>query len=360
VALGEMTGDRFEVGSEFHWVDEWPTGGDPPPWVQQASFFATGRGALARLAAEAGAGRRLHLPSYFCRDAAAAASAHMDLAFYRHLPGGAPDFSTLSPRTGDWVVAANLFGVDDGEAWKGWRPQHDVVLVEDHTHDPLSHWAYGNDADFAFASLRKTLPLPDGAVLWSPRGHRLPVAGRPVEGSEAKLQAMLIKRAFLNGANLPRGAFRELQIAGERALEDDCGGCAMNVSKELIQIVRAWSWRERRTQNVRRFLDRLTPLTPAGVAPLFSAWPAGSAPFAAVLVCADESTRESLRRFMIDRNIFVAVHWPQPAGSDPLAAEAADLSRRLLTVPLDQRYGNEEVDRVADTVLALTRQMTCA
>ncbi|MBA2633522.1 MAG: DegT/DnrJ/EryC1/StrS aminotransferase family protein [Chloroflexi bacterium] len=348
-----MREGRFEVGSEFDWSDDWPTEGDPLPWPDDAPIFATGRGIIAALAPPEGARPRLHLPSYFCHDVAVGASAQFDLALYRHLPGrGGPDLDTLTTRPGDWVLAANLFGAEDGAAWVSWRRNRDVILIEDHTHDPLSAWARGTAADYAFASLRKTLPIPDGAVLWSPAGLGLPPAGDPAAGATAKLEAMLLKRAYLRGAPIPRDSYRALQIAGERQFETDRGGRASVLATELLHRVRPWAWRTRRKRNVRHFLRRLEADPPAGIAPLFATWPAGGAPFAAILVCADGALRESLRRFLIKRSIFAAVHWPIPAGSDPLDTEAGELSSRLLTVPLDQRYGPEDVDRMVETVLA--------
>jgi len=348
-----MREDRFEVGSEFHWFDDWPTDGDPLPWPDNAPIFATGRGIIAALVPPGGTRPRLHVPSYFCHDAAVGASAHFDLAIYRHLPGqGGPDLDTLTTRPGDWVLAANLFGAEDGAAWVGWRRSHDVVLIEDHTHDPFSAWARATAADYAFASLRKTLPIPDGAVLWSPLGLELPPVGDPAPGGPAKLEAMLLKRAYLRGAPISRDSYRSLQIAGEGLLRTDLGGRASFVARELLHSARPWSWPTRRKQNVRRFLRRMEADAPEGIAPLFATWPHGGAPFAAILVCDNAPRRESLRRFLIDRRIFATVHWPIPAGSDPLYAEAGDLSSRLLTVPLDQRYSPDDVDRVIEVVLA--------
>ena len=75
----------------------------------------------------------------------------------------------------DVVLAVNYFGVRAGEPWQQWREKHACVLLEDHSHDPVSGWAQSSRADYAFSSLRKTMPVPDGAILWSPLGHPLPI-----------------------------------------------------------------------------------------------------------------------------------------------------------------------------------------
>lgn len=352
-----MADRTTEMGSEFHWSDEWPTDGDALPWPDDAPIFATGQGILAVLRPPPGTRPRLHLPSYFCHDSLGGAAAQFDFVFYRHLPGrGGFDLSTLATQPGDWVLVANLFGAEEGATSFGEPHDRDIVLIEDHTHDPLSGWAYATTADYAFASLRKTLPIPDGAVLWSPTGLDLPAPVGLTPGGGLKLEAMLLKRAYLQGAPVPRNSYRGLQIHGERQLRTDRGGNASALSKEFIRTVRPWLWRSRRGQNVRLFLDKLGSRSPVGITPVLRSWPISAAPFAAVLECDSAELRASLRSFLIERGLFPAFHWPIPTDNNPLVAEASELSSRLLTVPLDQRYGPEDVDRVVDAISAHGRQ----
>jgi hypothetical protein len=59
------------------------------------------------------------------------------------------------------------FAKDSLPGWEERRAASEWLLVEDHSHDPFSPWAVGSSADYAFCSLRKTLPVPDGGLLWS-------------------------------------------------------------------------------------------------------------------------------------------------------------------------------------------------
>ena len=78
------------------------------------------------------------------------------------------------------MLAVNFFGIRKGKAWQDWLSQHkDIILIEDHTHDPFSTWAQQSTAHYAMASLRKTLPIPDGAILWSPQKMSLPKPTSP-------------------------------------------------------------------------------------------------------------------------------------------------------------------------------------
>ncbi|OQD43086.1 hypothetical protein BUL40_08330 [Croceivirga radicis] len=49
------------------------------------------------------------------------------------------------------------------------------LIVEDHSHGWLSAGALNSKADFCVASLRKTVPLPLGGIVWKPNNSRLQI-----------------------------------------------------------------------------------------------------------------------------------------------------------------------------------------
>ena len=210
-----------EIGSEFHWDPAALSGGDATWLPASHELFATGCGALTALLRFLGPRGRLHLPSYFCMGVAEALAAVIPIAFYRHLPDeGGPRWPSLRAAAGDMVLSQNLFGRDDPRPWDAWmRANPEVVIIEDHSHDPLSDWARTSQASYAVASLRKTLPVPDGGLLWSPRGLDVPrPAGGESQGAQLKLAAMLLKAAWLDGRPIPKDDFRTLQQRGEHTL----------------------------------------------------------------------------------------------------------------------------------------------
>ena len=59
--------------------------------------------------------------------------------------------------------------------------------------------------------------------------------------------------------------------------------------------------------------------------------------------------KEGLRQHLIDNKIYVAKYWPNVeewAGKDSVEA---DLAEYLIPLPIDQRYGKEEMDYIIDT-----------
>jgi hypothetical protein len=349
-----------EIGSEFHWESAAllgaDSGGGLPEWLSpRRELFATGCGALRAVLRRLSVRRRLYLPSYFCPGVAHALSEDVAIGWYQHLPGGTgPRLDTLRAAAGDVVLAQNLFGREDGTPWQAWIRAHpEVPVIEDHSHDPFSDWARTSTAAYAVASLRKTLPLPDGGLLWSPSGLDLPVpSGEPSPGAAFKLAAMLLKSAWLAGRPIPKDAFRTLQRQGERHLLGSTGA-ASTLTAVSLPLLDVAGLRAASSRNVRALRAAL----PAGNRP----WSppagdaAGSAPFRLQLTCDSEAVRDALLAHLARHEIFAPVHWrPEHAGISSGDEQAADLGRRMLTLPVDHRCRPYDVRRIAEVLGTFT------
>jgi hypothetical protein len=175
-------------------------------------FFSLGRHALAEALRAAGikAGDKVLLPEFICRDVLASlAVVGAGAVWY---PVG-EDLRPAGPSE-TWpaasaVVAVNYFGFPQPfEPFRAYAKRIGAVLIEDNAHgflsrDDAGRWL-GTRGDAGIFSLRKTLPLADGAALavsngqmaqalagpvvpagrgyaprsvWKPRLRRIPVAG---------------------------------------------------------------------------------------------------------------------------------------------------------------------------------------
>jgi hypothetical protein len=331
--------------------------GEPTPkWLPDGhQLYGHGKAALAAVLDSVGGRRTLHLPTYYCMDTAQALAGSAELAWYRELPDGrGPRLESLAARPGDVVLAQNLFGRARRDRWDEWSQAHpEVVVVEDHTHDPWSGWAMGSTADFCVASLRKTLPLPDGALAWSPRGRGLVPAARGADpGSALKLAAMLLKAAWLDGAALAKADFRSLQVRGEDALyvADRIGACEVTVATLPRLAVRRL--REARARNAATLLG----LLPDPVDAVERDWqligpgPLDCVPFGVQVVCRSARLRDALRAHLIAGDVFPAVHWTQSGALGSGDPDARDLGDRILTLPVDHRYAARDMEQLAGVI----------
>ena len=80
-----------------------------------------------------------------------------------------------------------------------------------------------------------------------------------------------------------------------------------------------------------------------GVKPVYGALGVGEVPLG-FPVRVTHGGRDALRRYLIGRQIFCPVHWSLPhLHEDEAWREELELSRTILTLPIDQRMGDEHL-----------------
>ena len=368
-------------------------GDTPIPW-RCGAYFSTGRDALCALLADICARpaadcvlpvpRRLWLPGYYCPDVVGtllplALAVPLELRTYPAPPPGLPDLARIPLAPGDLLLLVNLFGLHGASTTPRLPPG--VVLIEDHTHDPLSRWARTSTADWCFASLRKTLPLPDGGVVWSPGGRALP---RPPVltlqrrlASLEMLAAMTLRSAQPSGATAAPETIRELELKAEARLQSGAVSGMPPWTREMLEDLPLAQLRVRRLAAHHRLCAALDatagraagaePPRPAmapgvrllrpaaavgaaggcgpGTAPGHEhgpvharegriSGPTASCPYAAVLWFAQPAARERARRLLENTGVETLVLWPLEGHVLPGVRSAEELafSARVLAV----------------------------
>ena len=234
-----------------------------------------------------------------------------------------------------------LDGLDLGEA----------ALLVDHTHDPWSSWAIDGTADYAVASLRKTLPIPDGGVLWSPKGLALPAAPpltpRRAAAADAKWKAMRLKGHYLAGEVVAEEDFRGLALEGEAAMgEGEVSGIHPATAVRLGDFPVA-GWRERRQRNHRALSDALQSL--AGLTVLSPR--RDGCPFSGVLVFDKADQRERVQQALVAACCYPSVLWPMDTPALEGVPDAHRmLAERMLSIDCDMRYDAQDMARVAKII----------
>lgn len=334
--------NRWEAGSDFHFWHPTTPPGNANPWNKDCRFLGSGRDAFATLLRW---GRRvqnwdnLFVPTYFCPEVVEFLRDEIDVRFYADHP-----FEPLRIPSGtkptDLVLVNNTFGVRVAA-----DPNKGAVIVEDHSHDPWSSWAFNSKADYCLASLRKTLPVPDGAVLWSPTGGSLPdqpaVTAKRSRAAQAKLSGMVGKSIYLSGGPIEKAEFRAELLSGEGdiALGDPSGMSA--VARAVVASAPIAEWRARKAQNYRWLANRLRGRA-RGYEP--RDFREGIVPLSLVLQADSRPLRDHMRAGLIERRIYPAVLWDLEKGTDP---RAQALSETILNIHCDMRYDSSDLEKIA-------------
>jgi hypothetical protein len=350
---------QSEIGSDFPWCDEYLSGeGIRPYLATPTELFSSGRGAMAALIrqhAETHGSHKLtvHIPNYFCPNVVKSIASQFSVARYDHVPPSAsPRWESLRVRPGDIVIAVNFFGVQVGECWSNWaRDTPDVTLIEDHTHDPFSAWAVHSTAHYCFASLVKTLPVPDGAVVWSPRQLTIPRPRGPAHDSTYDvILAMLIKRLYMQGGNVSKDLFRSLYSRASARLEalNSAGSPFTSALLERLDIA---AMRQRRNRNCTIVIDYFRDRDLSIVSPLFASWPENHAPLNPVLRCATSKIRDALQAHLTMHDVYCPIHWVLPNTThSEQRDDSKALSATVLTIPTDFRCSEADIDRILSFV----------
>jgi len=358
----------FEHGSDFHVFPYRPGGPEATPWrSESAKFYGSGRDAmrhLLRFGVEQRGWKRLLVPDYFCQQVTAALLGNgLQVETYPIGPGEgsrSPIDTLASWGPGDVLLIVNFFGLECPPVLPMLQ-RRQFEVIEDHTHDPLSPWAHTSGADWCVASLRKTLPLPDGGVLWSPQGHPGPQSPELDPQHQAialqRFAAMSLKAQYLAGAVPSKLLYRDWMVSTEGRIGSGSPSSISPLSALLLSSFPLQRWREQRGASFAAFCEAFG--TSSSAAQILTPVAPGACPLGAVLVLESRRVRDLLRQALISQDVYPAVLWPLDAPVlGPSLPRHVDLSERMLALACDMRYGPRDMQALAALVLTTLERIS--
>jgi dTDP-4-amino-4,6-dideoxygalactose transaminase len=336
----------------------------------------TGRTALALIARAAAAERRngpALVPAYICPAVVQALrSAGRTVRFYpvdRSLTPDEAALARLAERHAPaLVVVAHYFGFPAAGAVFDTltRFRDRCWVVEDCAH---GSWIEGPSApvgrqgDFVLTSFRKYLPLADGGWLLNRTGAELPELP-PAETPFVRMRiaAKALSAEYRAGrlGEEAEARYLDLFARAEHQVDTHVSMLGMSAaSRRILAMCDVGRAMRRRRRNFARVIEYVGRRSIATVAsPLFDRLPAGVSPLA-VPLRVRRRTRDRLRAALAARRVFCPVHWPRlPAGvrgrEFGAALETAD---EILGLPIDQRYGDAQIDQMLTRLSAACREV---
>lgn len=333
-----------EFGSDFHYIALAEGAGKTLyDFYPRANLYADGRQALIHLYQTQG-WERLWVPEYFCYEVVESLKqAGLELRFYADWPGNDNDNKTLEAtqknhyfKSTDAILRVNYFGT---RSYRSPEKLSVAAIIEDHTHDLIGGWAQNSSADWCIASLRKSLPIPEGGILWSPVGLTLPKAPERSEENERiasiRWDAMKLKTRYLNGDNVEKSAFRAGYVDTEGYF-DTAPVCAIDeASREYLHSFNIQEWYQRKREN----WELLRDIKKDGVKVL-KPEDYGCYPFSLTLQFDDINKRDIVKKALIEKCIYPAILWSVPPTGD---GEIFVFSRTMLSIHCDTRYSKEDI-----------------
>lgn len=325
----------IEFGSDFHIVENYKDGSPNSDFYGNSVLLADGRQAIGLLVYENG-WSRIWMPEYFCYEVIdSIRKTGVKVDFYKDFPGN-DDEAIAWPEfhAGDVLLRMNYFGHRQFRNESGFP----IPVIEDHSHSPFGHWAKNSNADWCVASLRKSLPIAEGGILWSPRGLRLSTAieasDKNKELASIRWEAMLEKYHYLQGEAINKDSFRQKYLLSEEMFDDLP---ISQIDEQSCNILNGFDfngWYEQKKHNWQDLSgmqsERVKFIMPEKDCESFSF----------IILCDTPETRDKLRTILIDRKVYPAILWPVPSD---VSSEVKDFSERMLSLHCDARYTKNDI-----------------
>lgn len=224
----------------------------------------------------------------------------------------------------------------------------------------------GKDADFVVGSLRKWYAIPDGGFV----ATDLPLAEDVLEEGEAYAQERLTPltekwkylhdEAFVLMAEEERQERKMTFLKKNRALEealDHC--CGIRQMSRLSRLILAETDEAaaaaKRAENYHYLYEKV--IERKGIRPILPKQD-GKAPLYFPVYARE---REELQRFLRERDIYAPVLWPLgEENRNALMGDEDYIYRHMLALPIDQRYGLAEMERIGEVLAQFEGQQVVA
>jgi dTDP-4-amino-4,6-dideoxygalactose transaminase len=333
------------IGGVFGLAELRDTASTPIPFLKDTHILLANASSGLALLVERLRPSQVWLPSYLCGSLLqAVGKARTTVRFY-----GVESDLTSEPSgldevgDNDMVVVIDYFGFPNALLTTLGGLAHRAWIVEDASHALLTG-TVGLHADFVLFSPRKFLGVPDGGILVSkePAGWEDVVLNAP----PARWWLTALAATARRGEFDRRGGSREwFDLFRESEANQPIGAYRMSELSEMI-LTHSFDYAEiglKRRENYRHLAESL------GRIALFPELEEGVVPLGFPIRVGE---RDAVRRRLFDQDIYPPVHWSLSGIIPERFAESHLLSAEILTLPCDQRYGRQDMERMARAVLS--------
>jgi len=227
---------------------------------------------------------------------------------------------------------------------KGQRTVNEsFIVIEDLVQTCLSN-QFGTYGDYSIHSLRKFLPVVDGGVLAS----RKRIDYNFKESNEKFVSKKLFSK-LLRGFTDYDDAYLKLEKESEGIIDNKIIPRKMSTfTKLLLQKINILDIQKRRINNWNNFNLKFKDLKIRGIQKLYNNISDGEVPLGFPIVA--DNKRDELREFFHVNRIYCPIHWQLINNEAKKHKEDLQLSKKILTIPIDHRINSSGIDKIISTI----------
>ncbi len=228
----------------------------------------------------------------------------------------------------------------------GLKEDFNLTVIKDSTHDIQSMQKMSDPLvdDYEIASIRKWVPIPDGAFAFSKKKLDVSTVDSSDEQHESiKLAAMQRKAQYLRGEDIAKSSFLDDFAHCRILLETDLSIRSMGFeSRKILGEVDWPTVMAKREENAShltqllllegidmKFCDLRIPLYLPVVFP---------------------NQRDEMQKELAMRNVYCPVLWPLSKEASRCSGYGSYFAEHMLAVPCDQRYTKTDMDYIAHVI----------
>jgi len=320
----------------------------PPFWGNRSICLVNARSGIWLLVHQL-APRQVWCPSYLCHTILEAVKGSVaNVRFYEiNYDLAISSFEWLDHvQQGDLVILINYFGFGCDSACAIQAREHGAWVLEDASQALLSG-NVGQFSDFVLVSPRKFLGIPDGGILCSNSDihfQGVDLESPPAEWWLRALLASVLRREF----DVHGGTRQWFELFQKTEPNAPIGLFAMSELSRLL-LLNGFDYStiaQKRVDNYQCLAQKL------GCIALFPQLPAEAIPLGFPIRTED---RDKVRQALFAHEIYPPIHWAMQGVTPEAYRDSHRLSRDIMTLPCDQRYDVDDMDRMARRVAEALR-----
>lgn len=312
--------------------------------IDKAQFFSSGRAVLYAIIECIKANKgisRILLPDYLCSSIVdTVITCGISHEFYSVNDFLFPDLNDVAVKLkpNDAILVINYFGLLGlSDAYVSIKAiDKTVTIIEDDVQAlPSFLTPLQENVDFAFTSLRKWLPIPDGGLAKAKGNIELPAAHDLNTFAQYKLSGLFLKGNRDMGIT-DDSIYLDLLSKGESLIDSNLTSKASDYTVNYFLTKYPHLNFNLRKRNSDYLVNGLNSI---GIKPLVDV-PSDVIPFFIPIWLED---RNQIRKEMFKENIFCPVHWPLEGLK---VKKGAEMAEHELSLIIDQRYTFSDLDRI--------------
>lgn len=346
----------MEIGSEF-WKES-------KQYIKEdETLYLSGRTALYAIVKDAVKNygiRSALLPSYCCHTMIEPfIKNRVDIRFYDVYFSETDRLTADIPAPSDFemLYIMKYFGDTEmvyegvGKHLNGWR-----TTVEDLTHSCFNK-EYKTSAEYWFTSYRKWFAV-DGIAVAGKRNSKLsePEKGENIDYCRLRSEAFSLKNRFISNEIIEKKTFLKLFGEAEESLGNgyiEYGASLESIGDLFVFLDDADKMRAIRRKNAAVLQKGLSDIE--GIKCFTDFEDESKCPlFVPILVT--DGKRNQLRSYLIEREIYLPVHWPFSVQHSGILGRAREIYEDVLSIVCDQRYTEKDMMRIIGTIAEFMRQ----